>query len=275
MTLVAVWKSHGRLMAIADTRLIRDAGNVLTEHGPKLLPLPIVCRQPGPDGFFSSIVHSKNVGFAYCGSTLSALSAHALASVMFSNLIGTPATPPPSLEELASSFAGIALEYIREVGQLAGYRGQFSAVIFGFCEHKQALRGFEIKPRIEKGQIFVDSIERDMTLDNAIVVIGSNPKLLLDRIDEDRRARGDASPIVARDRPTRALQSIIVDGADDSVGGTIQQGWATPVGFEIVAKLMPIVPLPPSTRNAGLFVLGFDITETQLIGAHKVSLVGL
>lgn len=76
------------------------------------------------------------------------------------------------------------------------------------------------------------------------------------------------------DRPTRALQALIDEAADPSVGGTIQQGWATPVGFELVARMRPITPRPPSPRNAGLFVLGFDIMEMQQVGGYMVSFTG-
>jgi hypothetical protein len=72
MTLVAVWRTDNRLMAIADTRIIRAPGNVLTEHGPKLLSITISCRQPGPAGFFDNEVYRANIGFAYSGATLSA-----------------------------------------------------------------------------------------------------------------------------------------------------------------------------------------------------------
>jgi hypothetical protein len=61
---------------------------------------------------------------------------------------------------------------------------------------------------------------------------------------------------------------------DPSVGGMIQQGWATAAGFQLVAKMQPIRPRPPSPRNVGLFVLGFDLMEMQQVGANRVSLLG-
>ena len=76
------------------------------------------------------------------------------------------------------------------------------------------------------------------------------------------------------DRPTRVLQALINENADPSVGGMIQQGGATHAGFELAAKLNPITPRPPSPRNAGLFILGFDIMDMQQVGAHIVSLTG-
>jgi hypothetical protein len=74
MTLAAVWKVGERVYAIADTRIIRSPGNVLTEHGPKLLPVNMVCKQPGVSGFFDRIAYRTSFGFAYAGASLSALS---------------------------------------------------------------------------------------------------------------------------------------------------------------------------------------------------------
>ena len=65
MTLVAVWRTDDRLMAVADTRIIRAPGNVLTEHGPKLLPITITCKQPGPVGFFDKEVYRANVEHSF------------------------------------------------------------------------------------------------------------------------------------------------------------------------------------------------------------------
>jgi hypothetical protein len=277
MTLVAVWRIENRLMAIADTRIVRGPGNVLTEHGPKLLPISIVCREPDATGDFNRIAFRTNIGFAYSGSTLSALSAHALADTLLSNLVSLTNTPPPSLHNLAQFFRNVAAEYMREVAQLAERSGLFSALIFGFCHHTGRFRGFEVRPLIEGGNFSCDLIEHQFQNLNSIAIIGSRPDLLRQRIEDDRAAalaRGDDHPVLDIDRPTRALQSIINEGLDDSVGGAIQQGWATIVGFEIAAKLMPITPRPPSPRNAGLFVLGFDIMDIQQIGAHQVILGG-
>jgi hypothetical protein len=277
MTLVAVWRTQNRLMAIADTRITRSAGNVLTEHGPKILPMSIVCREPDVTGDLNRISFHTKIGFAYSGSTLSALSAHALADTLMSNLVSLANTPPPSLQNIAQFFRNIAAEYMREVAQLADRSGLFSALIFGFCHRTKKFQGFEVRPLMEGGNFSCDLIEHDFQNDNSIAIIGSRPELLRKRIEDDRTAalaRGDIHPVLDIDRPARALQSIINEGLEDSVGGAIQQGWATIAGFEIVAKMMPITPRPPSPRNAGLFVLGFDIMDIQQIGAHQVILGG-
>jgi hypothetical protein len=277
MTLVTVWRTESRLMSAADTRIIRSAGNVLTEHGPKLLPIPIVCKQPGPSGFFDQIAFQTTIGFGYSGATLSALSAHALSSALLGNLAGGAGTPPPSMAEIAHLVAGASAEYMRDVGQLTGNNGLFSALVFGFCHQTQQPRGFEIRPQVGQVPFQCDIIEHDFRENNSTAIIGSCPELLRQRIEQDRAdmvARGDAHPVLDIDRPSRALRSLIAENADPSVGGMIQQGWATAAGFELVAKAEPITPRPPSPRSAGLFVLGFDIMDIQQVGGYFVSLTG-
>lgn len=283
MTLVAVWKAQGRLMAIADTRISRSAGNVLTEHGPKLLPITVVCRQPGASGFFDKEVYRADIGFAYSGATLSALAAHALGNVLFSNLISNPGTPPPSLADIAHAFAGISAEYIRDVGQLSGPAGQFKGIIFGQCPQQSKLRVFETTPsssgalKVEINEHLLNDIVIGGCAADCSLVIGRAPELLIRAIDADlafAKERGETHQIVAFDAPKRALQKLIDDEADESVGGSVQQAEATSAGFRIIANMVPIKPIPPSPRNAGLFVLGFDTFDLQSIGSHRASLDG-
>jgi hypothetical protein len=277
MTLVAVWQTDDRLMSIADTRIIRSAGNVLTEHGPKLLPITVTCRQPGQAGFFNREAIRFDVGFAYSGASLSALSGHALASALLGNLAGQEGTPPPSMAEIANLVGGASAEYMREVGELTGNNALFSALVFGFCHATKRFRIFEVRPRLNETPFTCDLVEHDVQQKNSVAIIGSCPGLLRDRIEADRKAatdRDDSHPVLEEIRPIRALQALIDENADPSVGGMIQQGWATATGFELVSKMMPIQPRPPSTRNAGLFVLGYDIIDIQQVGGYMVSLKG-
>jgi hypothetical protein len=284
MTVVAVWRTNDRLMAVADTRIIRDPGNILTEHGPKLLPISIACKQPGPQGFFDKEIFRANVGFAYSGATLSALAAHALASTLLTKLIGPPKAPPPSLREIATFVAGASAEYMHDVGQLAGKGGLFSAIVFGWCPQKKDLQTFQLHPEIGGTHFQVKVDERVLTpikvggsAAQSVILIGSSIDWLTNAIDADLAAakKINANQIAVRDAPKHALRSLISQGIDAAVGGSIQQGWATALGFEIAANMEPITPKPPSTRNAGLFLLGFDTFDIQTVGNYRVASEGL
>ena len=41
--------------------------------------------------------------------------------------------------------------------------------------------------------------------------------------------------------------------------------------FRAIANMLPIEPRPPSPRNVGLYVLGFDIMDMQLVGAYQIA----
>lgn len=285
MTLVAIWRAQNRLMAIADTRIIRDPGNVLTEHGPKLLPISIVCRQPGTGGFFDKEVYRAEIGFAYAGSTLSALAAHALSNTLLSKLIGMQGAAPPSLHEIAYFVGSASAEYMREVGELAGTAGLFSAVIFGRCPQQGTLRAFELHPDISGASLRVNVHERILTpirirgtSAESTLVIGSSSDHLVEAIDRqlaDASERGETHEIAVFNAPKSALQQLITEKVDERVGGMIQQAWATvEEGFQIVSNLVPITPRPPSTCNAGLFILGFDTSNIQSVGNYVVGGIG-
>jgi len=206
-------------MAIADTRIVRTPGNVLTEHGPKLLPVTVVCKQPGTTGFLDKEVYRADIGFAYSGSTLSALAAHALSNTFLSKLVGAAGAPPPALNEIASFVGGASAEYMREVCQLSGKQGLFSAIVFGWCPQQQVLRTFELSPVITGAQFRVDIAERSLkpiriggTSDETAVVIGSSPALLRGAIEKQLsslKERDEVHPIVALDVPKRALRQLI------------------------------------------------------------------
>ncbi len=271
-------------MAIADTRIVRTANNVLTEHGPKLLPITVVCKQPGASGFFDKEVYRSDIGFAYSGSTLSALAAHALSNTLLSKLVGMPSAPPPALNEVAHFVGGASAEYMREVCQLAGKDGLFSAIVFGWCPQQRALRVFELMPNVTDAQFRIEIQERMLdpiriggTANESAVIIGSAPALLRQAIDrdlDDAKQRGEVLEIVAFDAPKRALRKLIAENAHEKVGGSVQQAQATSLGFQIISNMEPITPRPPSTRNAGLFILGFDTDDIQMVGHYRVASEG-
>jgi hypothetical protein len=210
-------------------------------------------------------------GFAYSGSTLSALCAHALANIVCSNLVGLENFEPPTIDDVAVAMGGISLHYMREIGQLSAHAGLFKAILFGICPRANEAIAFEMKPKVEPTEINLEIVKHKLTNDS-VVVIGEKEQLLHDRIAEVRSSA--EHPIIFADAPQRALQSLIDDGSIASVGGTIQQAWATRGKLELVATARPIQPRPPAPRNVGLFLLGFDIMDMQNIGACRISMTG-
>ena len=185
MTLVAVWKhGPGRIHAIADTRISGIGESVFTDHGPKILPLTVICRVPGPSGFVDKEIFRADFGFAYAGSTLSALSTHALANILCGNLGGLPA-PIPSFDEIAFAVATVAYRYMKEIGVAGGEKSVFRGVLFGHCPQTHQSLAFELQPRFGGGN-FTLNIEKHLLDDSTVLVVGSQPEILRARIDHVR-----------------------------------------------------------------------------------------
>jgi hypothetical protein len=284
MTLAAVWRVDERVYSIADTRIIRSAGNVLTEHGPKILPITLVCKQPGPAGFTDRVAYAMTFGFAYAGSTLSALATHAFANTLCQNLGGADGSPPPDFSEVAFGIAEIAFRYMREIGELSGGSSLFSAVLFGFCIRADRFRAFELRPSADRSGLRIHLDEHDLYQPQKLIVIGSNPDLLCDRVTRDRPTlyadpNGALSPTLEKlreiDLPRRALSSIVAEELDPTIGGATQEAWVTRAGFEPVSKMVPIPrPAGSSGPNATMEVLGFDMRDFRTIGSYMFALSG-
>jgi hypothetical protein len=78
--------------------------------------------------------------------------------------------------------------------------------------------------------------------------------------------------VIFDDAPTPALQGLIAKGADETVGGTIQQAWAAGGQF------FPVMNAVFGARQGGNLafnVLGYDMDGDQFtVGNHWVGLFG-
>jgi hypothetical protein len=202
MTLVAVWRHDpGRIHAIADTRISDGPGSVYTDHGPKILPITMICRQPGPSGFFDQVKYRHEFGFAFAGSTLTALSGHALANILCGNLGGQPNALPPSLDEIARAVEAISLQYTKEIGATGGSGSAFSGILFGHCPRTGQGLAFEFQPSVGQSGIQIDMMKHVLEEKN-VVIIGNKPQLLRDEIE---KIRAEAThKIIVADAPMRA-----------------------------------------------------------------------
>lgn len=239
--------------------------SVLTDHGPKLLPLTVVCRKPGPTQFFDAEAYRVEFGFAFAGSTLTALSAYNLANILCGNLIGRPDALPPTMDEVAQAVATVSLNYMKEICQIGGAGSLFRAILFGHCPSTRQALAFQFEPSLATGSLTLD-VRKQVLGPTEVVIIGDNPGRLSDRI-QSIRATSSPEDLGFKDAPITALRSLIQEGSIASVGGAVQQAWSVGYKLNIIATAEFVAPRPPSPRNVGMFVLGFDTYEMQTIGS--------
>lgn len=115
MSLVAIWQNaeepeQASIWVVTDSR-ISDAVGVLLDEGTKLFSVPIVCRGPGDDGFFSLPYFVQDVGLACVGGTLLYQHVYACMVPVLSSLIGDGLLVP-SLEDVAETTATITSKYV-------------------------------------------------------------------------------------------------------------------------------------------------------------------
>lgn len=103
MTLAAVWCSYETpevpvLWMASDSRSSAEEGRLIDE-GVKIFEIPVVCRSPGPTGFFDQTYLEGTVGLACAGGTL-----------VFQNVYGTLV---PMLGSLISPYQAVPSVVLR------------------------------------------------------------------------------------------------------------------------------------------------------------------
>src|SRR5262249_39582454 len=132
------------------------------------------------------VVRATTFGFAYAGATLPAMATHALASIACSHLKGQKGSPAPALNDVVLITSDIAAYYMKEIGAVRSTAALFSAIVFGWCLRDGKFKAFELSPSIASDTLSVKIVEHDMDVDQNLVVIGSCPDLLRQRIVRDR-----------------------------------------------------------------------------------------
>ena len=270
MTIAVVWAEEGGLWAVADTRISTgrrsDSPQVLTDHGPKILLLPVVIRQPGPSGFFDNVSLATTIGFAFAGAVPPALATHALCSTVLQSLISSPSTPMPTLREIVEFVRKTAERYMRDWCLLSPNSAPFSALVFGSSYAGNEFEGYRISPTPES--VFpITAVQIDPS---SPIAIGSAAQAFYDRL---RSIEEHGEPFGRRLRlPLVTVENMISAQSRTDVGGAIQLARTTPLGVNLYSRCSPINPGKP---EAQITFLGIDIRDLEPIGQCRVGMPGL
>src|SRR5438552_8653485 len=137
MTAIAIWCNHEivespNLWIAADSRVIAARGSILIEDAAKLFGLPVVCRLPDSQGFFSNVYYAHTYGYCFAGSTLMGQNAYLAVTPLLSNLI-SPTSYVPSLADVANyllSYLRLTFDGYKE---RVGDHAMFEVALFGHC----------------------------------------------------------------------------------------------------------------------------------------------
>ena len=72
MSSIIIWTNYenpsGDLWVVADSRYTHPDNRIITDNGPKIFELPIICQNPSSRGFFENTYYFNKIGFAFAGS---------------------------------------------------------------------------------------------------------------------------------------------------------------------------------------------------------------
>lgn len=255
MTIVVLWyrEKFDQLWCAADSR-ISNAGAPATDSGAKIFPVPINCHRQTTPGTWVEY-SSHKVGFAFAGSSLSALNTLALTSACTQQLRSDhDAEEAPSVEAVANLFKNVAEFYIRDISsRLVGASTElkryfFDSFVFGFCPRKQKYEAFALKPALPTGGSFSIDIYCVSVEPYTYTPIGSGTEMFVALSEEVAKTVPEPGVV-----PT--LNEMLKREARADVGGYFQLGVAHKGGFDLV----PILDTGRERRGNVSF-LGLDVT---------------
>lgn len=277
MTAIAIWCNHevrnnAALWVAADSRVSGANGTILIEDGAKIFGLPVVCRSPSDDGFFSRVYHAHTYGYCFAGSTLMGQNAFLSITPLLSNLI-SPNSYIPSLSDIAQHALILLQQSFNEYKQRVGQNAVFEAAIFGYCHREQSLSAFHFSPQIESDGIvhLVLNPHQNMK-DKQFIYLGDDKACMRSQIEEAFSRESVPGRPVSQ-IPRYIIQDRIDDASCESIGGDIQLAIADRFGFRPFSLCKPRVLGQP---DAYMSYLGRELTpDIAQVGEAMVGINGM
>jgi|SRR5688572_29582001 len=259
MTAIAIWPNdeepqHPTLWIAADSRISGVDAVPLLQDGAKIFSLPIVCRAPGPNGFFSRVSYAHSFGYCFAGSTLMGQNAYLALVPLLGNLV-VRADYVPAMADVASYVHRYLLHTFDDFKARVGERAMFEAAIFGYCGRTNRLTAFHIEPSLDEGIWTLKCFERaDITVGHPFY-LGVEKTHMMARF---AAAVGSVAPGRPLSRmPRHVIQDCISEESFSSIGGDVQLGIADSFGFRAFALVKPRVYGRP---EAYISYLGRELT---------------
>ncbi|BAL26885.1 hypothetical protein AZKH_p0002 (plasmid) [Azoarcus sp. KH32C] len=264
MTVVVLWyrKSLGELWCAADTRISRGGGTA-TDGGPKILPIPVVCHKSEGNKKWNSF-RRYNFGFAYAGSTLSAISTHALATACTQNLAANRGYEKPvTLKAVAELFQSVGEHYICDMSARLGVSDNnksyfFDALVFGFCPVERVFKAYMLVSNIATGTFRMLLAEMLIGPDR-YHSIGSGSTAFEKLHVELEQFHHNPGVLTT-------LEEMLKREVQPDVGGHLQIGVSKTTGFRII----PVLNRGDGPGKAYVSFLGWDTTSARMFEGYSV-----
>lgn len=259
MTIVALWyrERYGELWCGSDTR-VTSADTTLLDAAPKILPVPILCHRQ-IEGPKFEVVHRHSLGFAFAGSTLAAVSSHALVAACTQNLLAESEDAyPVTVEAVAELVRSIGEATVRDMSSRQNRDVVFEALVFGYCPTSKACRGFAVVPNKADGTLRMVTGEL-LVGPGRFHLRGSGENAFLELHAKLAATHPDPGVLTT-------LAALVQDGVQRDVGGHVQIGVASFDGF----RLLPVIEPGDGPGRRSVSFLGWDLADGVRVGGCRI-----
>lgn len=271
MTSIVIWTNlecaeNPSLWAVGDTLVSNDTGPPLIENAAKVLCLPIVCRSPGADGWFSETHFSHTFGYCFAGSTLMGQNSYLALVPLLSNLV-SDRNYVPALADVARYCLTFFSKEFDKYKLSWGPSALFEAAVFGWCHASKSLEIWHFYPDRIDGVYKMQADKVGASGFGDFLYLGAEKTLVIDRVRKALfRSTTPGNPQARA--PRRVVQELIDDPAFRTIGGDQQLAIADRSGFKPYTLVKPRAIGAP---EAYFSYLGMELTqETAYVGQAMV-----
>jgi len=277
MTAIAIWlndenpKFHS-LWVAADSRISGDYNSPLINDAVKLFELPVICRVPGKDGFFSKVDHFHSYGYCFAGSTLLGQNTFLALAPLLRNLAAAqPYTP--SLIDIADFVHRYLSRVFDNYKVIACEKSAVEVALFGWCHatHKHYI--FHYYPGEDEEGNYIMKCEGHTNLKSkSFVYLGDYRSDMIQNLKEAFDGHNIPGRPISR-IPRHIIEDHIRNSEYKTIGGDIQLGIANVTGFKPLTIMKPRIGEEP---KAYISYLGHELYEDiQNVGNAFVSMTGM
>jgi hypothetical protein len=235
MTAITIWfndeiPDNPSLWIAADSRVSSFSNSVLINDAAKIFTLPVVCKYPGEDGFYSKISHYHTYGYCFAGNTLLGQNTFLALLPLLNNLVANKPYVPP-MDCVAHFIFNYLSRTFDEYKVIACEKSAVEVALFGWChaDHKPYI--FHYFPRKDEKGVYIINYQKLNTYKNFFIYLGDRKDDLKQKIQEAFNGQNIAGRTLSR-IPKHIIEDHIQDDNYPSIGGDLQLGIADRYGFK-------------------------------------------
>ncbi|WP_137679409.1 hypothetical protein [Aurantiacibacter suaedae] len=273
MTAIAIWRNdevegNPSLWAAADSRVSGVNGHLLIEDAVKIFSLPVICRRPGPNGFFSETYFVHTLGYCFAGSTLMGQNTYLGLVPLLSNLLSATSYIP-SIEDIAGQIFAYLKVTFGDYRPIGAQQSLFEVAIFGYCHRTHQLEIYQIRPELVEDVYEVTLKAHQNLQPHHFLYLGDDGATLRNEISNAFNCGSRPGHPISR-APRFVIQDRIANDESPTIGGDLQLSIADRFGLRPLAMVKPRVPGQPA---AYVSYLGRELAEDlTTVGEARASL---